>query len=427
MVGWSLVQTSRQDRSRAELDARTAARDLAHALRAALRAPAVLTLLPASERFVVQRGTVQIDPEVGWLRERETVQDTVVAEKLRMAQVAEFAHGDAAAAAAHFEELLDTMGPSPSLPVLAAAAWQAQRAGANERASELGARLDQTLDAAPAAATADRDLARAVSAAALFATAAGRSRAAWTDRLLPSLAPDLGWPTLDRLAERGADVDSLRTQLQHTAARRALLATVAEHLQAPAPTPGATAVSGRLLLWFPDEGDPASGRGALTSTELLAALRGLGTNRPEVPGLPPVPECCTLVFTRPDVEAEEVVPQLVWVTAPPLPEPPWFAQPTAVMAAGLALVAVFAASAFFTVRGPAPRGPRDARAGRVPHGRHARTEDSGRGDPPRRRRADRRRRAARQAARVLRAARRRVGTAVDAGRERARPRSDGTR
>src|SRR4030095_5103652 len=104
MVGWSLVQTSRQDRSRAELDARTAARDLAHALRAALRAPAgltllparrrvggaarapaVLTLLPASERFVVQRGTVQIDPEVGWLRERETVQDTVVAEKLRQA------------------------------------------------------------------------------------------------------------------------------------------------------------------------------------------------------------------------------------------------------------------------------------------------------------------------------------------------------
>jgi two-component system phosphate regulon sensor histidine kinase PhoR len=351
MVGWSLVQASRQDRSRAELDARTAARDLAHALRAALRAPAVLTLLPASERFVVQRGTVQIDPEVGWLRERETVQDTVVAEKLRQAQVAEFAHGDAAAAAAHFEELLETMGPSPSLPVLAAAAWQAQRAGANERASELGARLDQALDALPSAATADRELARAVSATALFATAAGRSRAAWTDRLLPSLAPDLGWPTLDRLAERGADVDSLRTQLQHTAARRELLATVAERLQAPAPTPGATAASGWLLLWFPDEGDPASGRGALTSTELLAALRGLGTNRPEVPGLPPVPERGTLVFTRPDVEAEEVVPQLVWVTAPPLPEPPWFTQPTAVMAAGLALAAVFAASAFFTVRG----------------------------------------------------------------------------
>ncbi|HEX6812472.1 MAG TPA: HAMP domain-containing sensor histidine kinase [Planctomycetota bacterium] len=350
MVGWSLVQASRQDRSRAELDARTAVRDLAHALRAALRAPAVLTLLPASECFAVRGSAVQVDPEVGWLREREPVpEDTVVAEKLRQAQIAEFALGDAAAAAAHFEELLGTMGPSPSVPVLAAACWQAQRAGTGERMNELGARLDQVLDALPAAATADREHARAVSAAALFATAAHRP-CVWADRLLPALDPELGRPTLERLAERGAGVDSLRTQLLRTAARRALLTAVAQHLRVPGQTPGATAAAGRLLLWFPDE-EPASGRGALTSTELLKALRGLGTSRPEVPGLPPVPERGTLVFTRPDVEAEEVVPQLAWVTAPPLPEPPWFAQPTAVMAAGLALLAVFAASAFFTVRG----------------------------------------------------------------------------
>ena len=352
MVGWSLVQTSRQDRSRAELDARTAARDLAHALRAALRAPAVLTLLPASECFVVRGAAVQVDPEVGWLRERDAVgQDTVVAEKLRQAQVAEFAHGDAAAAAAHFEELLGTMQPSPSLPVVVAAAWQAQRVGATDRVSELGTRLDQALDALPAAATADRELARVVSATALFATAARRPRGAWADRLLPALDPDLGRPTLDRLAERGGDVDSLRTELQRTAARRALLATVAERLRVPGQAPGPTAAGDQVLLWFPEEVDTASGRGALTSTQLLATLRGLGTNRPEVPGLPPVPQRGTLVFARPEVEAEEVVPQLAWVTAPPLPEPPWFAQPAAVMAAGLALVAVFAASAFFTVRG----------------------------------------------------------------------------
>ncbi|HEU4418112.1 MAG TPA: hypothetical protein VFT55_04190, partial [Planctomycetota bacterium] len=210
MVGWSLVQTSRQDRSRAELDARTAARDLAHALRAALRAPAVLTLLPASECFDVRGGAVHVDPEVGWLREREALrQDAVVIEKLRQAQVAEFAHGDAAAAAAHFDELLGTMEPSPSLPVLVAAAWQAQRASANGRVSELGASLDQALDAMPASATADRELARVVAATALFATAAGRPRGAWADRLLPALAPDLGQPTLDRLAERGGDAASL--------------------------------------------------------------------------------------------------------------------------------------------------------------------------------------------------------------------------
>ncbi|HEU4418526.1 MAG TPA: HAMP domain-containing sensor histidine kinase, partial [Planctomycetota bacterium] len=284
--------------------------------------------------------------------EREALrQDAVVIEKLRQAQVAEFAHGDAAAAAAHFEELLGTMGPSPSLPVLVAAAWQAQRALANERVSELGARLDQALDAMPASATADRELARVVSATALFATAAGRPRGTWTDRLLPALAPDLGQPTLDRLAERGGDAASLHTELLRTAARRALLATVAEQLRVPGQAPGATTAGGRLLLWFPDEADPGSGRGALTSVELLTTLRGLGTRRPEVPGLPPVPERGTLVFARPEVEAEEVVPQLAWVTAPPLPEPPWFAQPTAVMAAGLALVAVFAASAFFTMRG----------------------------------------------------------------------------
>lgn len=56
LVGWSLLQSAEQARARAELDARSRANELAQALRAALRAPAVLELVPATERFTVADG-----------------------------------------------------------------------------------------------------------------------------------------------------------------------------------------------------------------------------------------------------------------------------------------------------------------------------------------------------------------------------------
>lgn len=353
MVGWNLVQTSRQDRDRAELDARTAARDLAQALQVALRTPAVLGLVPEERQFVVQDDLVQIDAEVGWLQGRTAVADAVVAERLRLAQVAEFVHGDAAAAAAHFDELLGPMGPtgSAALPVVAAAAWQAWRAGARERAASFAEQLDHTLSEQCQAATADPMLADVAASAALLAAAANRPLPEWVARLLPALPRELAVPTFDRLAERGADPAALRGTFERTAARRELLANVHDHL-ATTPQPTAVACGDELLLWFPSDAKPARGRGALASRHLLESLRGLGTGRPSAtPELPPVPERGEIVFERPDGEAEPVVPRFAWVTAERLPEPPWFARPAAVTAAALALVLVFAASVFFTMRG----------------------------------------------------------------------------
>jgi len=64
MVGWSLLRAAEQSRERAELDARTRARELAQALRAALRSPAVLQLVDPAERFAVQLGNVVCPREV---------------------------------------------------------------------------------------------------------------------------------------------------------------------------------------------------------------------------------------------------------------------------------------------------------------------------------------------------------------------------
>ncbi|MEO6597152.1 MAG: HAMP domain-containing sensor histidine kinase [Planctomycetota bacterium] len=352
MVGWSLVQTSRHDRNRAELDARTAARDLALALRAALRTPAVLTLVAESRHFAVHGGQVQIDPEVGWLHTRAATSiDAVVAERLRQAQVAEFVHGGGAAA--HFDELLGPMGPTGTalLPIVTAAAWQAQRGGAVEREARFAERLDHSLTELLPAANADPTVAHVVASAALLAAAAGRNMPTWVARLLPALPAKLATPTLDRLAERGADVVALRAQCEQVAARRDLLTTVAANLQ---PTAYATTIAcgDELLLWFPDSTNPNDGQGALAPKPLLDTLRGLGTSRPSPsPDLPPVPERGNVVFAHPQGDAEPVVPQLAWVTAARVPDPPWFAQPGAVTAAALALVLVFAASVFFTMRG----------------------------------------------------------------------------
>lgn len=69
-----------------------------------------------------------------------------VAERLRQAQIAEFVHADAAEAARQFDELLGPQGPrgDAALPVVLAAAWQAQRAGDTARYTLL-AQLDTVL------------------------------------------------------------------------------------------------------------------------------------------------------------------------------------------------------------------------------------------------------------------------------------------
>ena len=352
LVGWSLLRAVEQGLLRAELDARIAARELAQALRAVLRAPAVLQLVPAEQRFAVRDGALVVPAEIGWLRPLPPAPaDPVVAEKLREAQVAEFARGDAAAATALHDELLGPRGPQgdAALPVIAAAAWQAHRATADERCAALLAQLDTAFADAAAARTASPTVADAVAATTLLASASALPRAAWIERLLPALPDELVRPVLARMVEHGADVAALQRAAAVCSARRRLLGDLAAILPGLGTGPLFTAHHGRLLLWFP--GDAGGGDGALTTTAFLASLCGLGTARPApVVGLPAVPDRTGVVFTAPPVDAEEVLPGFAWVVPQPPPAPSLLARPGAVLAAALVLVLVFAASAGFGVR-----------------------------------------------------------------------------
>ena len=156
VVGWSVVRSESQAREREALAARRDAHELAVSLRAALQNVAVLATVPTDARFVVRGGRVVVDDEVGWLTvEAEAASDAFVEGGLRQAQQAEFVAHDPAAASARFDALLASLTAprDASLPVLAAAAWQAQRHGANERTATLIHRLD--------AAVAEHEIGRA--------------------------------------------------------------------------------------------------------------------------------------------------------------------------------------------------------------------------------------------------------------------------
>lgn len=333
---WSLLGAVEQGRARAELDARRSAHELALSLRARLADAAILDDAPPACRFTVGKGVLQIPDDVGWLHQDAPLPiDAVVADKLRQAQLAEFGRGDAVAAQQQFDDLLSGRGPSgdAALPVLAAAAWQAQRAGATARAGELAARLDAALADLRPARLASRTLAQALAAAALLDAALARPPVLAT--LLPALPAELALPTLARLHERGADVAALRTITAATAARRELLTNVQPLLATLPTTPLATAVSDRLLLWFPE--DAETGAGALLPASFLHSLPPRCSGR----GL--------LGFT-PLADAENVLPALAWVAPEPLPPPTLLARPAAVVTATLLLVLLFAGSAFFGLR-----------------------------------------------------------------------------
>jgi signal transduction histidine kinase len=339
LVGWSLLGAVEQTRARAELDARSNARELARGLLAALRAPAILDQTPTAARFAVRNGALQIPDDVGWLRtEAPLPADAVVAEKLRQAQVDEFVRNDPTAARQQFDALLGPLGPTgdAALPVIAAAAWQAQRCGACASAGELAARLAAAFDAAAPARLADPTQAHILAAAALLDAALSRPRAPFAARLLPALPADLAQATLARLRERGEDTAALEAAASATAARRDLLATIAD-LQASLPaTPLAAKAAGQLLLWFPK--DDKNGDGALLPKAFLQQLRST------------VPGRGDLLFATPPADADEVVAGFAWIAPEPLPPPSLLARPAAVIGATSLLVLVFAASAFFMVR-----------------------------------------------------------------------------
>jgi signal transduction histidine kinase len=317
-----------------------------------LRTPAVLELVPATERFTVEDGSVVIPPTIGWLRQDPgPAQDAVVAERLRQAQIAEFVHADAAEAARQFDELLGPQGPrgNAALPVVLAAAWQAQRAGDTARCDTLLAQLDTDL-----ATWLPSDLRQAqhcelLAGAALLAAARGRSPE-WLPALVPALPGSLAEPVCDRLAERYQPAAPLRVCAQQLTNEREQL--VLAQSAGPFPeTAFARAEHGQLLLWFPDPEHRGGGTGALTAPTTLRSLVGLGTRLPTTnTNLPPIPDVPGLTFALPPGNHETVLEGLVWVAPAPVPAPPWFASPSAVLGATLVLVSVFAGSLWFALR-----------------------------------------------------------------------------
>src|SRR5262245_59494665 len=149
---------------------------MATALRAALRRPELLTLAQELESFTVAAGRVVPPARIGWLEaEPELAADPLALGKLREAACAEFARGDAAADTLAFDDLLGERGPQGRgrLPVLAAAAWQAQRASDVARSARLVQELEAALQRLQPTDLAHPEVADAVAAAALLAAARG--------------------------------------------------------------------------------------------------------------------------------------------------------------------------------------------------------------------------------------------------------------
>ncbi|MBL8734175.1 MAG: hypothetical protein JNN13_17505, partial [Planctomycetes bacterium] len=147
MVGFGLYHAAQVERDRAAVAARREAHDLAGNLRLLLTTPAVLAVTPFEARFEVRAGDVVVDAEVGWLvAGAASAPDLALDERRRQAELAEFAAGDAEAAARHYDALLAAAETTDDRhhEVLAAAAWQAQRAQQSERAHDL---LQQLLHA----------------------------------------------------------------------------------------------------------------------------------------------------------------------------------------------------------------------------------------------------------------------------------------
>ena len=105
IVGYGLLTSHREAQGRAELAAQAASRDVAVALRALLRHPDAVLLVPAERRAQWRDGSLVVDEAIGWLAplpERELPADEVAV--LRQAAAAEFVREDRAAATATFAQ-----------------------------------------------------------------------------------------------------------------------------------------------------------------------------------------------------------------------------------------------------------------------------------------------------------------------------------
>jgi len=312
----------------------------------------VLQLCEPAQRFAFEDGSIVVDDDVGWLHERQTPGlDGVSQLRLQQAQRAEFVAGDRDAAQAQLDAVLarvDAQQPR-AWPVLAQAAWLAHRRGDERSRDARLQQLDERIAALAAATMDDAQVRDATASATLLAATLGSAPDEHRLQLLCAMPPALAEPTLRRLQERSAVPAAAFDELQRTAARRALLVAAAAAVRAAPAAHGARGIDGGdVLLWFPDDGG-GRGDGALVPRAWLATMLGRGTTQQAPPGLPPIPDRGALTFG--DAPGGEPVLAGVASIAPSPPQaPPWFARPTAVLAAGAALLLLFGASAWATVR-----------------------------------------------------------------------------
>lgn len=356
VVGWSLLRSWQQDRSRQELDARQAAFDVALVLRTTLLNPAIAERLPATTRFRVHAGAVVVPETVGWLVPRPAcVLDPVEAGKLLDAERAEFVHRDHELATRIHDELLGPRGPTGTAGLLAwaAAGFHAHRCGDVERVAAIRARLDAALAALPTSELAEPRCADVVAAAVLLHHASeglAATMPGWMTTLIAALPPALVEPLLHRLGERGALVAEPAAAHAAVAANRATLQQAAAALASFGERPFARAFAGRVLLWWPDgPGHDGDGHGAWIEPQVLASL--LPRDVAAEPAAAATGSLATLVFTAPSAgDGHEVVADAAWVVPRPLPPRPWFAGPVAITGATSALLLVCVGSGWLLLR-----------------------------------------------------------------------------
>ncbi|MCU0863485.1 MAG: HAMP domain-containing histidine kinase [Planctomycetes bacterium] len=352
IVGSSLVRTAQQAQQRAELAAQRDARDLASALRAALRNPAVLTTIPPAEQANVRDGAVVVDNEVGWLQPLpERTPEAVLAGQLLAAQRAEWRDGDQASARRQFAMLLEEPARA-AWPALVAGAFHALRDGATELAAARTQALLQACDRPPAAG-AEPEFARAAVSTALLCAALTMPRSPQLDAHLIALPTELAAPLWSRLHERGTPAPDLAAAQRATAARRALLLELAAELRELPAQPAVRGRGERLWLWFPAD---AVGNGTAAAVDIawLLTLPGLGTSRPTPSAaLPPLPDRGQLVLAPAPLPhgADDVIPGLAGVVPEPAPPLPWSQRPGPLLGAAGLLLLVFGLSALALVRG----------------------------------------------------------------------------
>lgn len=376
IVGYGLLTSHREAQGRAELAARTASRDVAVALRALLRHPDVLQLVPAERRAEWRGGSLVVDDAIGWLEpvpERPLPLDEAML--LRRAATDEFVREDAAAATSVFEVMANeraaagpsdgrSAGPSsalamrtatsPSPTLLAAAAWQAQRRRDDAACVRWLTALDAALAATPTTAVAEPQTARAIAARLLLAAARHEAPPSQTTALAALLPEDIAEPMLDRLHERGADDATFARTLRQTITRRRTLQQLASAWREQPNEARQQRCGDGVSLWVPgaERGD---GEAALVDASWWSTLPGLGTARATpTAALPPVPSGGRVVVATSDstlpAHADEVVPSLVGVVPLPLPPLPWSQHPSTLLAAGSLLLFVFAGSTFLLLR-----------------------------------------------------------------------------